>query len=436
VPAALCDRLAIWLELDQMAFEADTLDLDAARVAAARALLPDVQADPASLDMLCATALGVGAFSLRVPLLARTVARCAAALAGRTAVLEDDLIFAARLVIAPRATLLPAPAEDETAPEPTQQEAEPHEAAPSNGESDQADATTGGALEDKVLSACVAAIPPHLLASLTGGMDRQKAAHAGRSGVTQRGLARGRPVGTRAGAPRRGARLDLIATLRAAAPWQPLRRGAATSAVRPRVIVMADDFRIVRFKQQVEATIVFVVDASGSAAVQRLAEAKGAVEMLLADCYIRRDQVALLAFRRTAAELLLPPTRSLARVKRSLAGLPGGGGTPIAAGLEAALHLSVALKGKGRAPQIVLLTDGRANVARDGTTGRAAGEADALAMARLIRVGGVPSLLIDTGPRPQPNAKALAAAMGAVYLPLPLADPGRLAGAVRAAMAG
>ena len=74
--------------------------------------------------------------------------------------------------------------------------------------------------------------------------------------------------------------------------------------------------------------------------MQRLAEVKGAIELLLVDCYVRRDSVALIAFRGKTAELVLPPTRSLARAKRVLAGLPGGGGTPIASGLEAALALA------------------------------------------------------------------------------------------------
>ena len=81
---------------------------------------------------------------------------------------------------------------------------------------------------------------------------------------------------------------------------------------------------------------------------------------------MRRDQVALIAFRGRGAELLLPPTRSLVRAKRSLAGLPGGGGTPLAAGIDAALALADAGAPRGGTPVVVLLTDGRANIARDG----------------------------------------------------------------------
>jgi magnesium chelatase subunit D len=132
-------------------------------------------------------------------------------------------------------------------------------------------------------------------------------------------------MGSLPGDPRSGARLDLMATLRTAAPWQRL-RGPAPGGARLRV--QADDFRVVRFRQRAQSVTVFVVDASGSAALYRLAEAKGAVELLLADCYVRRDEVAMIAFRGDMAELLLPPTRSLVRAKRSLSALPGGGGTP------------------------------------------------------------------------------------------------------------
>jgi magnesium chelatase subunit D len=239
----------------------------------------------------------------------------------------------------------------------------------------------------------------------------------------------------RAGEPRQGARLSVVETLRAAAPWQPIRRRERQSdREEARIEVRRDDFRVRRYKQRAQTTTIFVVDASGSSALHRLAEAKGAVELLLAECYVRRDQVALIAFRGTDAELLLPPTRSLVRAKRSLAGLPGGGGTPLAAGIDAARALAEGVTRRGGFAAMVLLTDGRANVARDGTQGRPQAEADALASARALRVARVRSLLVDTSPRPQAAAEQLAREMGAVYLALPHADARALSRSVAAVL--
>ncbi|WP_412509900.1 VWA domain-containing protein, partial [Roseovarius sp. SYSU LYC5161] len=110
-------------------------------------------------------------------------------------------------------------------------------------------------------------------------------------------------------------RHDVIATLRAAAPWQALRarHGAA------RVVIHPGDIRLRRYEDRSDRLVIFVVDASGSAAMARLAEAKGAVELLLGQAYARRDHVAVVAFRGSAAETLLPPTRSLVQAKRRLA---------------------------------------------------------------------------------------------------------------------
>jgi putative magnesium chelatase accessory protein len=171
------------------------------------------------------------------------------------------------------------------------------------------------------------------------------------------------------GEPRAGLRLNVVETLRAAAPWQRLRREeiARFGGESTRIEIRQDDFRITRFKHRSETTTIFVVDASGSSALHRLAEAKGAVELLLADCYVRRDRVALVAFRGQFAEVLLPPTRSLVRAKRSLASLPGGGGTPLASGIDLGMMLADSVKRRGGTPILILMTDGRANVARDGT---------------------------------------------------------------------
>jgi len=82
--------------------------------------------------------------------------------------------------------------------------------------------------------------------------------------------------------------------------------------------------------------------------MSRLAEAKGAVELLLSEAYSRRDHVSLISFRGDTAEILLPPTRSLVQTKKRLAALPGGGGTPLASGLVEALKMAhQARRGRG-----------------------------------------------------------------------------------------
>ena len=223
-----------------------------------------------------------------------------------------------------------------------------------------------------------------------------------------------------------------MATLRAAAPWQRVRRLLLTQGAQAgvRVVVKTDDFHVRHFEQRRTTTTLFAIDASGSSALHRLAEAKGAVELLLAECYVRRDQVAVVTFRGQSAQLLLPPTRSLVRAKRALAGLPGGGGTPLAAGIDAVARLSQQVRRSGSTPVVVLLTDARANVSRSGEGGRVQAQADALAAARQLRALGGHVLLIDTSVRPEPAALALAVALGARYLALPRADAATLSRAV------
>jgi magnesium chelatase subunit D len=228
-----------------------------------------------------------------------------------------------------------------------------------------------------------------------------------------------------------GARLHLVETLKAAAPWQSL-RGVAHDE-RTRLAIRRSDFRIIRFRHRSETLMIFAVDASGSSALHRLAEAKGAIELLLADCYVRRDKVALIAFRGRGADLLLAPTGALVRAKRCLASLPGGGGTPLAAGLDAAALLADAARRKGQTPILTVLTDGRANIATDGSSDRVRAEADAIAAARRIRAAGFSVLLVDTAPRPDERTRRLGVELGARYLPLPRADSVSLSQAVRAA---
>jgi magnesium chelatase subunit D len=168
--------------------------------------------------------------------------------------------------------------------------------------------------------------------------------------------------------------------------------------------------------------------------MRRLAEVKGAIEQLLADCYVRRDSVALVAFRGKGAEIILPPTRSIARARRTLAGLPGGGGTPLASGLDLGLDLAERIARKGETPLIVLMTDGRANIARDGSPGREKAATDAREACKAVRLSGVRTLAIDSAqPMRRGDVRELADAMRALYMPLPFADSGAINKAVRAA---
>ncbi len=443
LPNALLQRLPLLLDLSNIGlddFEAPTLDERC--IAAARQKLKSVQSPPEIVEALCAAAMAFGIDSIRAPLMALRVARICAALAGRDSVTSEDASVAAGLVLAPRATRMPAPTEQQSAQqEPPQPQTPPPDApAPPQTECEQPqqepDLQTQSVepLQEQILAAAQAAIPAdlllHLLARNAAAM-RQRS--QGRSGALQQSRRRGRPAGVRQAVPRVGQRLSVVDTLRAAAPWQRLRRNAlpAESSARERVQVRSEDFHVRRYKQRSETATLFVIDASGSAALHRLAEAKGAIELLLAQCYIRRDQVAVIAFRGRAAEVLLPPTRSLVRARRSLAGLPGGGGTPLAAGIDASAAMAASLVRAGLTPTVVLLTDGRGNVTREGVGNREQATQEALSAAKDLRNGGHRVLVIDTGPRPQPQAAQLSAALGGLYLPLPHADASVLATAVQ-----
>ncbi|WP_243627574.1 magnesium chelatase subunit D [Rhodovulum sp. BSW8] len=433
LPEALTDRLALHLDLDALPLgQTGRIAMDTEALAAARARLPGVRAGDKVLEDLTVLAVRLGIDSLRAPMLALKAAKALAALAGNDAVDQDDLTAAVQLVLAPRATQFPEePAEDD---QPPQDDPPPPE--PEQGDKDQnegeAQSLDDLPLQDILLEAAKATLPADLLANLAAKKAQRAGGGISGAGAKRKGNRRGRPIPARRGRLDTGARLDVISTLRAAAPWQTIRK-RESSFERP-LHIRTDDFRIKRFEEKSDRLLIFVVDASGSAAMTRLAEAKGAVELLLAEAYARRDHVALVAFRGEAAELLLPPTRSLVQTKRRLAALPGGGGTPLAAGLKTALELAIQSKGRGMTPTVALLTDGRANIALDGTANRTMAAEDATRMATAIRANGYPAMVIDMGQRPERSLKALADTLGAPYIPLPRADANRLSTAVSAAL--
>ncbi|MDR7125609.1 magnesium chelatase subunit D [Pseudotabrizicola sp. 4114] len=425
LPLALTDRLGLFLDLDGIAWS-DTAEIpmDHKALAEARALLPTVTLPPDAARALTRAAAELGIASLRAPLLAMAAARALAAWAGRMSVDDSDLRQAAELIYGHRALPVSeaAPQDQPEPPPPDPGEETPQDSA------DQSQSIP----EEMLVEAARAALPADLLARLTAGRAARAAKGASGTGAARSGNRRGRPLPSRPGRLGSGARIDLVATLRAAAPWQPLRRRSAQSdAV---LLVRASDIRVKRFRETSDRVLIFAVDASGSSAFARLAEAKGAVELLLAAAYARRDHVALVAFRGTGAELILPPTRSLVQTKRRLAGLPGGGGTPLAAGMQLAMATATQARARGLTPTIALLTDGRGNIALDGSANRAQADDDAQRLARAIRATGVPAVVIDTANRPQPSLAEMARRMDAPYLALPRADARRLSGVLSAAL--
>jgi len=418
---------------------AEATDLSHA-IQSARERLPHIQLSDEQTQALCHTALALGVGSLRASLAACRLACASAAWHGHAAPSDGDVAWAARMVLAPRATQLPASppepqAESEPPPPseaeaPTDDQAPPPEPPPPEDHSedkpeDSPAPPSAQDLQELVLAAALASIPPNLLDRMVLGASAPKGARsAGSSGAAQRSRQRGRPLAPRPGMPSQGARLHVLATLRAAAPRQKLRPPPPGGG---RIAVRSEDFHVHRFQQKQASCLIFAVDASGSAALARLAEAKGAVELMLQQSYARRDQVCVIAFRGTKAEVLLPPTRSLVRAKRALGGLPGGGGTPLATALKLCQEQAQAQMRLGVTPMLVVLCDGRANVNLQGLGGRESAMTDALAWAQAWRSLACAAVWLDTSTQPDAKAQQLAQTMGARYLPMPHAQAQRMA---------
>ena len=430
----LKERLALWIDMDavDIAKSQEKIEaLSAHELEEIRSALVKIQATEAQMRALCEVAFALGIDSMRAPLLALRLACVHAAIHDREFLEEEDLRIAAQMVLSPRATRMPSSQEAESAepPEPpTPPDASNTEQDAAHEDTPPPPSTEPASLEDTILAAALASLPPKLLDQLLLGASKSKPqSSSGNSGQAQMSRQRGRPLSPRLGRPTSGARLHLLATLRAAAPKQKLR----TKHAGQKIAIRTEDFYIQRFAHKAASCIIVAMDASGSAALARLAEAKGAVEILLQQSYARRDSVCVIAFRGAQAQTLLPATRSLVRAKKALAGLPGGGGTPIALALKHATEQAQALQRQGITPLLVMLSDGKANVTIDGVGGRTQAQADALQWAKQWANHGFTSLWIDTALQPTGQAQELANVMQARYLPMPYVASQRLADAMQ-----
>ncbi|MCP9824488.1 MULTISPECIES: magnesium chelatase ATPase subunit D [unclassified Synechococcus] len=397
------------------------------RIAAGRRLLPRVCLAQQQLRYLVEEAIRAGVEGHRADLFAARVARAHASLQGRRLVDAGDLRLAVELVILPRSAAVAAT--PEAAPEPPPPAAPPGDSGsetPPEQEVPPPEPATGEPISEAIPDTYLFSpegvlLDPHLLAQAARGKRRH--GKAGGGGLV-RSLDRGRyvkpliPHG-----PIHHVAID--ATLRAAAPHQRARRRAILGNSRrggrewhgPKLLLREDDLRVKQLVRKAGALVIFVVDASGSMALNRMQAAKGAALQLLSEAYRSRDQVALITFRGRRAEVQLPPTRSITAASRRLERLPCGGGSPLAHGLAQAVRLGENARRSKDVGEIliVLISDGNANVSLSRSLASAAdhgpgGEGpepmglegmrqEVLGIAAAIRRLGMELLVIDTGTR-------------------------------------
>lgn len=433
VPSCLSDRLGLHLCLDGVTLR--SISGTPLRMAPAPLInWQSVRLDDGMLGQLCTMAAATGHGSLRVLHHLSKVTRIHAALAGRLDAEVTDAVAALRLCLGIRLEhrqAQPQPPEPSPASAPST-----HDQPPPQGNGD----NEGDGVSPDSLTELLAVIEQGTVDGLSLSVSERAARQGrkvGKGGAATRNARRGRPFGTSGSPPFPDARPDLVETLRAAAPWQALRKHLhreRTGAEPTNLLIRKEDFRYRRRRHQQPSTAIFVVDASGSTALERLGETKGAIEQLLASCYVRRDEVSLIAFRGKAAEILMPPTRSLVAAKRKLSALPGGGPTPLASGLERGLEMALAARRRGSTPIVVVMTDGSGNIALDGTADRALAGRQAETIARLYRANGLKSICIDIARRPRDSVAALAGLLGAELHLLRQANAAHMSEIVRASM--
>lgn len=390
-----------------MAFEADGAGFRekyagedaalAAQIAAARALLAEVEASEAMLELTaqyCARAYCRGN---RADLYLLEAARALAALAGRRYVMPQDIEAAAMFVLPHRMGQPPksqppeaeeppkgedpSDAADEAQEDEGEAEEEPPEEdggeaedeedsseeseekleetppeANGEGESDPSEEAAGNM--DQVFAALESLLSPRLAIEHPPQWEHEKREGSGKRSLTRTDSRLGRYVRAEMPRAKKGIDLAFDATLRAAAPYQKNRRGTEAVIIRP------EDYRSRVREKHIGANLIFLVDASGSMGAQeRMKTVKGVILSLLKEAYQKRDRVGMIAFRRDRAEVLLPVTRSVDLAEKLLRELPTGGKTPLAEGLESTLSMIYGLsqRDKGQQTAVILITDGRAN---------------------------------------------------------------------------